>query len=82
MGLQTSMLVKVANDIRVYIIWFCQTPCPCTWRLMTNRLRRSRRAAAPSHDIPRPSLDVDLVDAQLRLEAGLGTCDVLPADRT
>ena len=50
---------------------------------MTNRLRRSRRAAAPSHDIrvPRPSLDVDLVEAPLRLEAGLGTCYVLQADR-
>ena len=74
MGLQTLMQVKVRNYVSVYIIWFCdfcQTPCPCTWRLMTNRLRRSRRAAAPSHDIPRPSLDVDLVDAQLRLEAGL-----------
>ena len=48
---------------------------------MTNRRRRSRRAAGPSHDIPRPSLDVDLVEAQLRLEAGLATCYVLPADR-
>ena len=81
MGLQISMPVKVTNDVSVYIIWFCQTPCPCTWRQMTNQRRRSRRAAAPSHDIPRPSLDVDLVDAQLRLEAGLGTCNVRPADR-
>ena len=48
---------------------------------MTNRRRLSRRAAAPSHDIPRPSLDVDLAEAQLCLEAGLGTCDV-PADRS
>ena len=49
--------------------------------MMTNRRRRSRRAAAPSHDIPRPSLDVDLAEAQLRLEAGLGTRNV-PADRS
>ena len=57
------MTLKVENDVRVYTIWFCQTPCPCTWRLMTNRLRLSLRAAAPSHDIPRQSLDVDLVEA-------------------
>ncbi len=59
------MPVKVRNYVSVYIIWFCQTPCQCTWRLMTNRLCRSRRAAAASHDIPRarPSLDVDLVEA-------------------
>ena len=81
MGLQTSMPVKITNDVSVYIICFCQTPCQCTWRLMTNRRRRSRSAAAPSHDIPRPSLDVDLVEAELRLVAGLGTCNV-PADRS
>ena len=82
-GVQTSMPVIIQYDVSVFIICFCHTPCPCTWRLMTNRRRRSRRAAAASHDIPRPSLDMDLVDAQLRLEAlaGLGTCDVLPADR-
>ena len=58
----------------------CVTRCG-TWRLMTNRRRRSRRAAAPSHDITRPSLDVDLVEAELRLVAGLETCNV-PADRS
>jgi hypothetical protein len=60
MGLQTLMPVKVRNYVSVYIIWFCQTPCQCTWRLMTNRRCRTRRAAAPSHDIPRarPRLDV------------------------
>jgi len=65
MGLQTLMQVKVRKNVSVYIIWFCQTPCQCTWRLMTNWLGRSRRAATPSHDIPRarPSLDVDLVEA-------------------
>ena len=65
MGPQTSMPVKVKKYVSVYILWLCQTPqaCQCTWRLMTNRRRRSRRAAAPSHDIPRPSLDVDLVEA-------------------
>ena len=38
---------------------------------------------SPSHDIPGPrqSLDEDLVEAQLRLEAGFGTCYVRPADR-
>ena len=34
---------------------------------MTNRRRLSRSAAAPSHDIPRPSLDADLTEAQLSL---------------
>jgi hypothetical protein len=65
MGQQTLMPVKVRNYVSAYIIWFCQTPCQCTWRLMTNRLCLSRRAATPSHDIPRarPSLDVDLVEA-------------------
>ena len=64
-GLQTLMPVKVRNKVSVYIIWFCQTPCQCNWRLMTNRRCRSRPAAGPSHDIPRarPSLDVDLVEA-------------------
>jgi hypothetical protein len=66
-GVQTSIPVMIKCDLSVFIICFCQTPCPCTWRLMTNRRRRSRRAAAPSHDIPRPSLDADLTEAQLSL---------------
>ena len=73
-GVLTSMQVIIQYDVSVYIICFCQTPCQCTWRLMTNRLRRSRSAAAPSHDIPRPSLDSDadlrVTEAQLR--SGLG----------
>ena len=35
-GVQTSMPVKIRCDVKVYIICFCQTPCPCTWRLMTD----------------------------------------------
>ena len=74
MGLQTLVMqVKVRKNVSVYIIWFCQTPCQCTWRLMTNRRCRSRRAAAPSHDIPRPARGWTWIC--------LATCDVLPADR-
>jgi len=62
-GLHTSMPVKLSGPVSVFIIEFCQTPWQCTWRLMTNRRRWSRRAAAPGHDIPRPSLNVDLVEA-------------------
>ena len=56
MGLQTLMQVKVRNYVSVYIIWLCQTPCQCTWRLMTNRRCRSRRAAArpPAMTFPGP----------------------------
>ena len=43
-GVQNSMPVKIRYDVKVYIICFCQSPCPCTWLLMTNRRRRSRRA--------------------------------------
>ncbi len=47
MGPQTSMPVKVRKYVSVYIIWLCQTPCQCTWRLMTNRLPGGAGPAAP-----------------------------------
>ncbi len=84
-GLQTLMQVKVRNYVSVYIIWFCQTPCQCNWRLMTNRRCQSRRAAAPSHDIPGPARAWTWIlwkpSFAWKLGPGLGTCDVRPADR-
>ena len=41
----------------------------------------ARSAAATGHDIPRPSLDLDLPVAQMRIQARLRACDV-PADRS
>jgi hypothetical protein len=77
MGLQTLMQVKVRNYVSVYIIWLCQSPCQCTWRLMTNRRCRSRRAAArpPAMTSPGPP------EAGRGSRGSLATCDVLPADR-
>ena len=70
-GVLTSMQVIIKYDVSVYI-----TCLKRTWRLMTNRRRWSRRAAAPSHDIPRPSLDSDadlrVTEAQPELCSGLG----------
>ena len=34
--LNAAVQVKVRKNVSLYIIWFCQTPCQCTWRLMTN----------------------------------------------
>jgi len=53
MGLQTLMQVKVRRNVSVYIIWFCQTPCQCTWRLMTNR--RAGPAAPPAPVMTSPA---------------------------
>ncbi len=39
----------------------------CT--LMSDRQRRSSKAPAPGHDVPRPSLDLDLPNAQVRSRA-------------
>jgi hypothetical protein len=46
-GPQTSMPVKVRKYVSVYIIWLCETPCQCTWRLMTNRRPGGAGPAAP-----------------------------------
>ena len=55
----------------------CNTAGLCTWCLMPNRWLRSRSAAAPGLDIPRPSLDLDRSKAQMCILARLRGCYVL-----
>ncbi len=65
----------------VYIHCHCNTAGLCTWCLVTKRRCRSRSAAAPGHDIPRQSLDLDHPKAQMCILATLRGCYV-PADRS
>ena len=69
--------------IKVYMQCLCNTPCLrlFTWCLMTNRRRRSSCATAAGHDVPRPSPDLDLPEAQMRSIARLRACNV-PPDRS
>ena len=71
-GVQTSMSVMIQCDVSAFIICFCQTPWPGTWRLMTNQRCRFRRAAAASHDIPRPRHPPDLRVTEAQPRSGLG----------
>ncbi len=47
-----------------------------TWRLVTYVLRRTSRPPSPRQHIAGPSLDIDLLKAEIGGEAGLGTADV------
>ena len=66
-----SMPVMIPCDVSGFIICFCQTPWPGTWRLMTNQRCRFRRAAAASHDIPRPRHPPDLRVTEAQPRSGL-----------
>ncbi len=46
------------------------------WRLVTYVRRRTSRPPSPSHHFAGPSLDIDLLKAEIGGEAGLGTADV------
>ena len=47
-----------------------------TWRLVTYVRRRTSRPPSPRHHVAGPSLDIDLLKAEIGGEAGLGTADV------
>ena len=47
-----------------------------TWRLVTYVWRRTSRPPSPRHHVAGPSLDMDLLKAEIGCEAGLGTADV------
>ncbi len=67
-GVQTSTPgYHCSSQQRTYIIILPKYLC--TWWLMQDLLRRSRRAPAPGHDVSRQSLDLDLPKAQVHSRA-------------
>ena len=56
------------NQLCQYIIYIYR----CTWRLVTYVRRGPSHAPRPRHDVAGPSINMDLVEAEVRREASLG----------
>ncbi len=52
------------------------TTQPGAWRLVTYVWRQTSRPSSPRHHVAGPSLDMDLLKAEIGGEEGLGTADV------
>ncbi len=64
----SSVIVDEAIGI-VYV--YC-----CTWRLVPYVRRRTGRPPRPSHEVAGPSLNMDLLKAEISSVASLGGADV------